>query len=273
MMSGRSAVRRESDGGRRDESVQRARNFSSQSADYPQAFAVFLANTDQKRNAKAWLDRRIAGLASRRVFIDAGAGNGTLTAQLAPEFERTIAVEPNPSLVRELRAACPSAEILPTPIDAANPPAEADFVLCSHVLYYVSRTEWMDVLRTLASWLSPQGQAVVVLQNAGTDCMTMLRNFTGHSFQLGPLADDFAAESIGRFSVEVETVPAHIKTASLQEATTIAEFMLNLAPPDPMPWLTDVERYVDEHFRRPDGVWRFSCHQDCLIIRPTTSKV
>jgi SAM-dependent methyltransferase len=247
--------------------VERIRNFSSQSEDYPKSFAVFLAHTDQKTNASAWLDRRIAELPRREVFIDAGAGNGKLTAQLAPQFARTIAVEPNPALARELSMACPTAEIQGAPIQQARPTSAGDFVLCSHVLYYIDSLEWGEILRTIADWLAPGGLAVVALQNSNTDCMSMLRQFTGRTFRLGDAADAFAKESAGRFQVEVETVPAHVETDSLEAAYIVAEFMLNLAPTTPMPLRADVERYVVDRFRRPDGRWRFSCHQDFLKIR------
>ena len=62
--------------------VARVRVFDSQSVAYHEAFQVFLAHTDQKLNARHWLDGLVQGLATRRLFIDAGAGNGQVTAEL-----------------------------------------------------------------------------------------------------------------------------------------------------------------------------------------------
>ena len=50
--------------------------FDSQGESYKQAFQVFLDHTDQKRNAKRWLQQVVEGMTVRQVFIDAGAGNG-----------------------------------------------------------------------------------------------------------------------------------------------------------------------------------------------------
>jgi hypothetical protein len=50
------------------------RKFDSTGAAYKQAFQIFLDHTDQKRNARRWLQKIVDGLPNRRCFIDAGAG-------------------------------------------------------------------------------------------------------------------------------------------------------------------------------------------------------
>jgi trans-aconitate methyltransferase len=154
--------------------------YDSQGSQYSQAFGVFLAHTDQKAKAAAWLEREISELASRQVFVDAGAGTGKLTRALQPRFQQTIAIEPNPYLADELQKSCPGAEVLQASIAEAQPSARADFVLCSHVFYYIDGSLWLASLRSLASWLGPGGVLAVALQNPETDCNKMLRSFTGH---------------------------------------------------------------------------------------------
>src|SRR5207244_9856991 len=90
--------------------------YSSLSSDYQRAFQVFLDHTDQKTTARAWLDHLVAGLPSRQVFVDAGAGKGKVTAWFTDAFERTIAIEPNPHLRADLAQHCPSVEVVPDTI-------------------------------------------------------------------------------------------------------------------------------------------------------------
>ncbi len=71
--------------------------FDSQGEAYEQAFQLFLDHTDQKWNAKRWLQEVVDRLPARNVFIDAGAGNGEVTKAFAGAFTRTIAIEPNVS--------------------------------------------------------------------------------------------------------------------------------------------------------------------------------
>jgi SAM-dependent methyltransferase len=243
--------------------------YDSQSVAYHQAFQVFLDHTDQKVNARRWLDALVQSLPVRRVFLDAGAGNGQVTAWFLDQFERTIAIEPNPSLSAELRRTCPKADVLPVKILDAHPAVQADLILCSHVLYYIERSEWRATVARMASWLAPHGTLVIVLQNHETDCMRMLDAFLGQRFDLAALAQDFEREHGDQYHVERQLVPAHVTTPDLASAYVIAEFMLNLLPMPTPPAKSALEEYIRTHFADPKGGFRFSCHQDFLLIRPS----
>ena len=242
-------------------------SYDSQSEAYHQAFQVFLAHTDQKTNARRRLEAVVQALPFRRVFVDAGAGTGQTTAWFLASFGRTIAIEPSPSLNADLRRCCPAAEVLPVKILDAAPGAQADFVLCSHVLYYIEQSQWLEHLVRMASWLAPEGELVIVLQNHETDCMRMLEVFHGRRFNLAALGDEFQAAHGRQFTVERELVPAHIAARDFAVAYTIAEFMLNLLPMPNPPERRTLEEYIQQHFAEPNGGFRFSCHQDLLVVR------
>lgn len=243
------------------------RVFDSQGEDYKRAFQVFLDSTDQKRNAKRFLQRLVDDLPARKVFIDAGAGTGEVTKAFAPTFDRTIAIEPNAHLLAQLQRAIPQADAIGTSILDASPEAQGDFVLCSHTLYYIPADEWLAHLERLVSWMSPTGVTVVVLQNRGTDCMTMLQHFFGHRFDLGSLADAFRAKHGDHYEVSTTLDQAHVETSEQSAACTVAEFMLNLLPISQPPVKRDLDAYVAKHFATTDGAYRLSVHQDFLQIR------
>jgi SAM-dependent methyltransferase len=234
---------------------------------YHQAFQVFLDHTDQKVNARRWLDGLVQTLPARRAFLDAGAGNGQVTAWFLKQFDRTIAIEPNPFLSAELRRTCPSAEVLPVKILEAQPAVQGDLILCSHVLYYIERSEWRATLARMASWLAPNGALVIVLQNHETDCMRMLDAFLGQSFDLAALAQEFDEEHGQQYQVERQLVPAHVTAPDLASAYVIAEFMLNLLPMPNPPARRALEEHICTNFAGSEGGFRFSCHQDFQVIR------
>jgi SAM-dependent methyltransferase len=240
--------------------------FDSLGREYEQAFATFLAHTDQKDQARAWLDRAVNVLPQRRTFVDAGAGTGKVTAWYVPRFERTIAIEPNPHLRVHLQQACPTAEIVPaTILEAAAPPA--DFVLNSHVFYYIPQSDWLAHVERLASFLAPDGLLVIVLQNSGTDCMKLVHRFRGLRFDLGALRDEFNARHDGQFETAIDTVASHVTTADFPPAYVVGEFLLNLIPLTDPPERPALEEYISAHFAAPGGGYRFSCSQDFLQIR------
>ncbi|HEY2250873.1 MAG TPA: methyltransferase domain-containing protein, partial [Planctomycetaceae bacterium] len=234
--------------------------------DYERAFAVFLAHTDQKDKARTWLDAALAALPSRGLFIDAGAGTGKVTAWFVPQFERTIAIEPNPFLREPLVKNCPEAQIIPAPILECGRLPAADFVLASHVFYYIPAADWQVNLDRLASFLGPAGTLVVVLQNAGSDCMGLVDRFHGRRFDLSVPCHEFQSRHQGAYRCRIDTVESHIETADFATAYTVAEFMLNLLPFREPPLRSDVEEYVRQRFATSAGGFRFSCSQDFLVI-------
>lgn len=247
--------------------MDRVKVFQSDTEDYHYAFQTFLDHTDQKHMANEWLEDFITRLPQKNLFVDAGAGNGKLTAWLLGYFNRTIALEPNPSLCRELSKHCLKAEVQQaTILNGKVEPEAADFILASHVFYYIPREEWLPDVSRLASWLSAQGSLVVILQNSHTDCMNMLRHFHKKSFNLHELGDEFKTMQYARYHVNMDTVQSHIETPDFKTAYTVAEFMLNLLPMSEPPARAELEEYVERHFSIGGGRYRFSCHQDFLRI-------
>jgi hypothetical protein len=252
---------------------ERVRIFDSQGEAYKQAFQIFLDHTDQKRNAKRWLQNVVDRLPSRRVFIDAGAGNGEVTRTFAGAFERTIAIEPNVYLLKQLQQAVPAAETIGQPIMAAHPAAKADLVLCSHTLYYMPGEEWLAHLERLVSWMSPTGATIVVLQYRESGCMNMVHHFFGHRFELRRTADRFREKHGDRYEVVATLDPAHVVTPDMTKTYAVAEFMLNLLDITTPPLKEDVERYIEANFSCRDGGFRIPVHQDFLEIRPRAAAV
>ncbi|MEV4391328.1 methyltransferase domain-containing protein [Nonomuraea sp. NPDC049607] len=236
------------------------------SAAYDAAFATFLAHTDQKIRAREELGRVVDRLPHRRTLIDAGAGTGETTAWLAPSFERTIAIEPNEHLRAELVRRCPEATVLGQGVAVADPGESADLVLCAHVLYYIPQESWLHQLQRLASWTAEGGFTVVVMQNPDSDCMRLLRRFTGHRYDLDALGRAFAATAGAEWEIGISTDPASVTMPDLETALAVAQFMLNVVPLAQPPVVDEVAAYLQEHFRTPDG-YRLSCDQDFLELQ------
>jgi SAM-dependent methyltransferase len=241
--------------------------FDSSGEAYKQSFQVFLENTDQKARARRWLENFLNVLPRKRVLIDAGAGSGEVTAWLSPSFEKTIAIEPNPFLLKKLVALLPDADVICKPILDAAPSAKADLVLCSHTFYYLAPSTWMDHLERILTWIEPAGNVVIVLQHHDTDCMRMLEHFCGHRFNLSTLVDSLKRTYDNRYNMQLIRDDAYVVTADFQATFIIAEFMLNLLPLEVPPPKAAVESYIRSHFLPVQDGYRFSCHQDFLHIR------
>lgn len=241
--------------------------YNYESDAFHEAFAFFLENTDEKVKTRQWLKHIVQGLPARRTFVDAGAGDGGTTSWIAESFEKTIAIEPNPSLRTALARNCPSAEVwASTIIDAPVQPAWADFVLCGHVFYYIEDSEWDAHLELLTSWLRPNGLLVLAMQHHMSDCMQLHSSFCGRGFDLTPLTASFQARHGDRYEVHSDVIPIQIAVKDMQSAYILAEFMLNLLPLSDPPSRDAVEAYIEQHFREQNGGYRFSSDQVVVQI-------
>lgn len=241
--------------------------FNSTCRTYQAAFEVFLKHTNQKQMAYSVLQPLVASLPERKQMLDIGAGDGTLTSMVYEDFDEVLAFEPNEALVASLQRRCPGINILPKKIDEVNVGLHADLIVCSHVLYYVDKSRWMQTLDKLASWLKPNGVLVCILQNPSTDCMRMVEYLYQDRFDLAGLAQKFDLFAGHRFQQTMRTLPSYIETSDLESAYTIAELVLNVVPMrDPVPRDLLVD-HVNRFFRGPDGTYHFSCNQDFLIIK------
>jgi len=246
--------------------------FDSASPEYTEAFHTFLSHTNQKEQALAWLDREVGALGRRGTAIDAGAGTGRLTAWLVERFGTVIGIEPNPTLAAEFHSTCPATRLIQETILAADPGTAADFVLCSHVFYYLPRQTWDANLLRLMSWLAPRGVLAVAIQNPETDCMRMIDHFVGGRFGLEELSPTARSAPGGPHRIRLDAVPARIRADDLATACRIAEFVLNSAPLKHPPAWAELEAYVARNFARPGGGYEMSCDQDFLRVEAVPSR-
>lgn len=240
--------------------------YAHDQPEYARAFGTFLTHTDQKVKAINWLTDLVNGLRSHRLLVDAGAGDGSTTAALAKLFDRTIAIEPNSTLRAELARRCPEAEVVEASIGEARIGSPADFVLCSHVLYYIPQKDWTDALERLTSWLDASGVAVVLFGNSNADVIALPREFFGRSIDLAAAVQEFKARHDDDFEIRTHTIPCEVVVDDLESACTLARFFLS-DHPDWGRTVTRrrVEEYVRSRFADPRG-YRLSCDQDALSL-------
>lgn len=240
--------------------------YAHDQPEYARAFETFLTHTDQKKKAIGWLTDFVNGLRSHGLFVDAGAGEGSTTTVLAKLFDRTIAIEPNIELQAELTLRCPEAEIMQASIGEARIDSPVDFVLCSHVLYYVPQNDWTNTLERLTAWLGAYGATVVLLGNSNADSIALAREFFGKNIDLAPAVREFKARH-DDFEIVTQTLNCEVVVDDLESACTVTRFFLSSYPDwDRSVTHRRVLEYVQKHFTDPRG-YRLSCDQDVLVLQ------
>ncbi|MFK8845033.1 class I SAM-dependent methyltransferase [Streptomyces sp. Ac-502] len=232
---------------------------------YSDILHAYRTYSDEAEHLKSYLSGIVDHLPRRDVFIDAGAGTGEYTALLADRFATTLAIEPDAALHAELRTTCPGAETLPVPILSAAPREPADFVLCSHVLYYVPEAKWPGHLSAMLSWLRAGGELAIVLQHPESGCMRIARHFGAPTRTLTSLLPHVKSATGRPYHGDVVRRPASLHMPDLATALDICQLVLG--PLDTSSARTQVAAYLHAHAARPGGGFVLSCDQEILRVR------
>ncbi|MDQ4104942.1 MAG: class I SAM-dependent methyltransferase [Actinomycetota bacterium] len=237
---------------------------------YRRAFELFTRGTDEKAVTHEYLTALVEQLPRRTLFLDVGAGDGVTTRHVGQYFEHTIAIEPSAPMRQALRRSCPDAVVLNEPIDEVTLDVRADLALCSHVLYYVPDSDWLGTVRRILNWVAPGGVLLIMLQNSDTDCMRMVRHFTGVCFDLSDLASRLEQNGNGLVeSVAMITLPTRYRSTNLADAIDVAELMINVPALRGMrlPSRQELESYVVRNFSDPERAICITLNHDILTVR------
>jgi SAM-dependent methyltransferase len=187
---------------------------------------LFIRSSTDKRIELVKIGEVIADLRHRRRFLDVGAGSGDLTIPLAQTFHETTIVEPNTAQIEFLRRRYPHFRLHNVTWSDADLGADRfDFILCSHVLYYLDKADWMPAIDKMGAHLEQDGRLVIVLQSP----IGELADFYNHFAHFDVDILGLWRELIHRFgdkAVQVRYFINEIWTDSLDDMVEIGLFLL-----------------------------------------------
>ncbi len=196
----------------------------------------------------------IMPLRRREAFLDCGAGDGTMTARIAPFFGRCVALEPDPSRRAALLAMPCRVDARTASIDAHEPPAgEAfDLVHCSHVLYYIPRDRWVATALRMASWLAPGGVLAIVLQAKDGQFQELFDERSSLRGQVDPCALAAALRDAG-LDVCVASTAITVSCARLDDLCDVAALMLVDGRDALAPAMPAIRAWLETRCKQPRG--------------------
>ncbi len=195
-------------------------------AEYRRQLELFSSCCTEKAAEMVHLGEILNSVRSRERFLDIGAGGGHLTIPLSGAFKRTTVVEPNARQAEFLRRRCPAFEVHNVRFGEAELPAQAfDFVLCSHVLYYVNEALWPELVDRMYRLLAPGGRLAIVLQSPLGETADFFNTFTRYDVDVLGLWHRLI-HAYGDHSVEVRYFTNEIWTEGLEDMTDIGLFLL-----------------------------------------------
>ncbi|MDQ7830810.1 MAG: class I SAM-dependent methyltransferase [Desulfovibrionaceae bacterium] len=168
----------------------------------------------------------LSGLRRRETFLDIGAGGGDLTIPLAGSFRKTTVVEPNSRQIAHLRGQRPEFECIRSSFAQADlGDRRFDFILCSHVLYYIHPGMWLPTVAKMHDHLAPGGRLVLVIQSPIGQVAEFFNAFASYDV---PVLDlwKHLGEMYGEDNLAVRYFLSDIRTTTLDDMVDIGLFLL-----------------------------------------------
>jgi ubiquinone/menaquinone biosynthesis C-methylase UbiE len=233
-------------------------------AEYQRQLAVFVKSATEKGIELIKIGEIIAGLAKRNYFLDIGAGGGDLTIPVSQSFDETTIAEPNVKQADFLKKRCPHFNIYNDFWENVElGPRRFDFILCSHVLYYIEEGHWMNTIEKMYAHLEEGGRIAVVLQSPIGEVADFFNQFTHYDVNILELWRNLI-QRYGEDAVEVRYFLNEIWTDNLDDMVTIGLFLL--LDVSFKKYEENIRQYFEARHKIPDG-YRIKQDEILLVIK------
>jgi precorrin-6B methylase 2 len=233
-------------------------------AEYQRQLALFARCSAEKGIELVRIGETIAELGHRRYFLDIGAGGGDLTIPASQSFAHTTVVEPNEKQASYLSRRCPDFEIyndLWRNVDLGS--RRYDFILCSHVLYYIGQSEWLTTIEKMHTHLERGGRIAIVLQSPIGEVADFFNQFAHYDVQILELWRDLI-QRYGDGATEVRYFINEIRTETLEDMVTIGLFLL--IDPRFKEFKDEIRQYFESHQKVAEG-YRLMQDEILLVVK------
>lgn len=234
--------------------------------EYQRQLALFVQCSTEKGIELVKVGEILAELARRRYFLDIGAGGGDLTIPISQSFAETTVVEPNEDQASFLRRRCPGFKVYNDfwqKVDLGS--RRYDFILCSHVLYYIGEGDWLTTIDKMYAHLEAGGRIAIVLQSPIGDVADFFNQFTHYDVQVLELWRELV-QRYGDNAIEVRYFMNEIWTESLEDMITIGLFLLiDLRFKE---YKDDIRQYFESRHKVPEG-YRLMQDEILLVVKKT----
>ncbi len=233
-------------------------------AEYKRQLALFVQCSTEKGIELVKGGEIIAGLPHRRNFLDIGAGGGDLTIPISQSFGEATVVEPNEKQASFLRRRCPHFKVYNNPWGKVNLGSNRyDFILCSHVLYYIQEGHWLTTIEKMYAHLEDGGRIAIVLQSPIGEVADFFNRFTHYDVKVLELWRDLI-QRYGDDAIEVRYFMNELWTENLEDMVTIGLFLLIDARF--RKYKEKIRQYFESHHKKNEG-YRLAQDEILLVVK------
>lgn len=194
--------------------------------EYQRQLDLFVRSSTEKSIELIKVGEIISELSSRRSFLDIGAGGGDLTIPISQSFSETTIVEPNEKQVNFFKRRCPQFYVIDDLWSDVDLGVKLfDFILCSHVLYYIREDEWINAIDKMCFHLAEGGRIGIVLQSPIGEVARFFNQFTHYDVNVLELWR-MLVKKYGDDTIDARYFLNEIWVDNLNDMVTIGLFLL-----------------------------------------------
>lgn len=237
---------------------------------YLKCHILFMMSTVGAEHIIQFCSDLVNDLEVKEAMADIGPGDYRITRAVGQPFDRMYFVDTNEDIL-----AIPDSHPIKVGqevfkyhcgvLEAELPENALDFVLCSHVLYYLDFSDWIEATSKMLRTLKKDGKLFVILGGEKLGKADLIRNFNGQPIQIAAYVEScrkaFESEDIA-IDVQhfVETTSAdtfdtflHLANFALANARLVVN-------------KTDLTNYIEANLKTPEGRYSMQSQQSYIIF-------
>lgn len=233
---------------------------------------TFITNANHASQLAEFVEENLLPQIPSKVdFLDIGGGNGDVTNRLANHFDKTTVVEPDPLFALHFQK---QGYITHQKNFQDAQLAQYDFVLCSHVLYYIPQADWASCLKKMHDAIRPHGKGLILMMGTSGHwhelCTSINPDYSNGDLTVRTLKElniSYKRTSLTSLlrSNNIEDVRQIVRIYSIIDCFTPQQFdALSKEEQDLI--YTKIDSFI-ETCLRPDGYYEVYFDNDYIILQ------
>ena len=242
-------------------------NFSDDEH-YSQVLNLFHSLSSELKCEKAFfLEKIMPQISQYENLLDVGIGKGDLLTEIGNKFKRITMVEKSQFFLDHISSTDFVQNVELNKINAniqevKLPPFRYNLAILSHVLYYIDRSQWLDVVQNIYHSLSFNGIMVIAF-SAGFSKDHIAAEFGGKQFNARDLIE--TCKNAFPQCVNVSTTKGFLCSKDLDTILQICGLYLNDACTSAS--RSDLVRYANKNLRWKVPFFRITAEQFFIVIK------
>ncbi|WP_032112896.1 class I SAM-dependent methyltransferase [Candidatus Paracaedibacter symbiosus] len=238
-------------------------NVFDSRVDYLASLDLLNKCSTETRHIKEFIIKAIfPAIKNKFSFLDVGVGNGQITHSIANHFSSVTLVDPVAESLKKISLPLKNLiKINKSILDVDLSPLSFDFILLSHVLYYIPENKFAPLLQQLYERLNKGGCLLIVISE-GLEKKQIIEDFGGHDWGLESLILECCD-----FTNNIQTYHSteFLRMANIENLTSAVSIFLDDA--NVVANAQNLKKYLESFYKENTNTYEIKLLQKYFMIK------